>query len=141
MIVIKNTILPVAVLWEYREFKRDEVPAPMIPMIHGYTTDEITQYVNKHGLDPVELSVFKDRALLTDGNHRIVAARNLGYKNVPVVITVYFRDTREIFYEHTIKRFKMIDPSMASALKQIFPALPMPRDCDNEHVQIQQHRA
>lgn len=120
MIIIKNAVLPVDVLWEYREFKRDEVPAPRIPFIHNHTTEEITHYIDSHGIEPVELSVVRNCALLTDGNHRIVAARSLGYESVPVVITVYFQDISTVFYEHTIKRFRMIDTALGKELKRIF---------------------
>lgn len=123
MIIIKNTVLPVDILWAYREFKRDEVPAPRIPFLHNYTTEEITRYIGENGIEPIELSVVRDRALLTDGNHRIVAARSLGFSKVPVVITVYFQDVREIFYEHTIKRFRMIDTALEKELKRIFAGI------------------
>lgn len=120
MIIIQNTILPVDVLWEYREFKRDEIPAPHIPFVHNYTTEQITDYVSRNGLDAIELSIIKNEALITDGNHRIVAARNLGYENIPVVVTVYFGTGNDTFYQHTINRFKPIDRKLAFELKQLF---------------------
>jgi hypothetical protein len=119
MIIIQNTILPVEVLWDYREFKRDEVPSPIIPFIHSYSTEEITNHVRINGMDPVELSIIKDRALLTDGNHRIVAAKALGYSTIPVVITVFFGGSNEVFYEHTIDRFKSISQPLAEELKKL----------------------
>src|ERR1044072_1401119 len=80
-------MMPVDVLWEYREFKRDEVPAPMIPILQSNNVDEVTEYVKLNGLKPLELSVVNDRALLTDGNLRIVAAKRLGFQEVPVDVT------------------------------------------------------
>jgi hypothetical protein len=119
MIIIQNTVLPVDILWEYREFKRDEVPSPVIPFVHSYTIEEITTYVKQNGLDPVELSIIKDRALLTDGNHRIVAAKALGYATIPVVVTVYFGGSNDVFYEHTIDRFRTISQPLAEELKRL----------------------
>lgn len=116
----RSAILPLDVLWEYREFKRDEVPAPQIPFIHGHTIDQITQHVSVHGLDPVDLSIIKDRALLTDGNHRIIAARRLGLEQIPVKVTVHFGDGSETFYRYTLDRFKLITPALEYELKKIF---------------------
>ncbi len=82
--------MPIGLLWEYREFKRDEVPAPRIPFVNMYDVDEVTEHVRLHGLEPIELSIVGDKALLTDGNHRIAAAKRLGYEAVPVYVMVYF---------------------------------------------------
>lgn len=113
-------ILPVKVLWEYREFKRDELPAPRIPYIHGHSLDEIIQYVSVNGFEPVELSVVRNLALLTDGNHRIIAALRLGVEHIPVNITVYFGDGSDAFYDHTLNRFHPITTALEYELKKIF---------------------
>jgi hypothetical protein len=120
MKTVRHVMLPVKMLWEYREFKRDEVPAPRIPYIHDYNTDQITQYVSLHGMAPVELSIVKDRALLTDGNHRIVAARNLGYNHIPVKVVILFGDGSDTFYEQTLQRFKPIEKELEFELKKMF---------------------
>ena len=56
------------------------------------------------------LAVYKDKALLTDGNHRIVAASILNIPTVPVDVVFY--DTEDelqtAYYPHTIERFKQI---------------------------------
>jgi hypothetical protein len=114
------TKMPVSVLWDYREFKRDEVAAPVVPFLHGHSLEEIIDYVKEHGLDPVELSVVKDRALLTDGNHRLVAARRLGIEKIPVNVTVFFGDGADTFYDHTLERFKPIDGMLEVQLKRLF---------------------
>lgn len=111
-------MLPVDILWEYREFKRDEVSSPRIPFIHSYTIDEITLYVSLYGIDPVELSVISDRALLTDGNHRIVAARRLGYDHIPVIVTNFPGNGRQTFYEHTLERFRVITKELEAELNK-----------------------
>lgn len=120
---MRTTVLakmPLSVLWEYREFRRDEIPAPAIPFIHDHSLDQITDYVRSHGIEPVELSVVKDRALLTDGNHRVVAAKRLGVTEVPVKVTVFFGDGADTFYEHTLDRFKPITSALEVRLKFLF---------------------
>jgi hypothetical protein len=113
--------IPIAVLWEFREFNRDEVPAPRISFIKNYSVDSITEYINAQGkLDPLELSVVGDRALLTDGNHRIVAAQRLGYRVVPVNV-VMFGEGSESFRDHTVDRFKPFSRHLALWLKKIRP--------------------
>jgi hypothetical protein len=113
-------ILPVDVLWEYREFRRDEIPAPQVPFFLRYSVEEITEYVSVNGFEPIELSVIKNLALLTDGNHRIIAARRLGLNKILVKVTVFFGDGSETFYEHTLNRFKPIDAALEHELKKLF---------------------
>lgn len=120
MKTIRSAMMPVDVLWGYREFKRDEVPAPCVPYFQSHTVDEITDYVNIHGMEPLELSIIKDKALLTDGNHRIVAARRLGMCHIPVRVTVYFGAGRETFYDHTLDRFQPITKELELELKKLF---------------------
>ena len=108
MLTKRLVYLPVDLLWEYREFKRDEVPAPKVPFFNMFDVNEVTEHVRVHGLTPVELSVIGEKALLTDGNHRLVAAKRLGYDKIPVYITSYSNEGEEIFYTHTLDRFKQI---------------------------------
>lgn len=116
--------LPTAVLWEFREFKRDEVPAPRNSFVQTYSVDEVTNYVNGKGkIEPVELSVIGNRALLTDGNHRIVAAKRLGFKMIPVQLVVFFGKESHPFYEHTLNRFKPISRHLELWLKRAFLVL------------------
>jgi len=112
--------IPVNILWRYREFKRDETPAPRIAFFNMYDVDEVEEYVEANGLEPLELSIIKSKALLTDGNHRIVAARRLGYEEVMVKVTVYMCDGRDTFYDHTLDRFKEIDDELGAWLKNLF---------------------
>ena len=97
-------------LLNYREFNREEKPAPKIPFIQTYSVDEVTEWVQSNGIvKPLELSVWNDKALLTDGNHRIVSADRLKFEKISVKVTYY--ETEElvaVFYEHTIQRFKVI---------------------------------
>jgi hypothetical protein len=113
--------LPTAVLWEMREFKRDEVPAPKNSFVRVHTVEEVTNYVHATGkLEPVELSIIGDRALLTDGNHRIVAAERLGLRMIPVHLVVYFGEHSHPFYEHTLQKFEPISRHLELWLKKIF---------------------
>jgi hypothetical protein len=116
----KLAMMPTDILWEYREFKRDEVPAPAIPVIETHTVDEITEYVEYNGMEPLELSIINGRALLTDGNHRIVAARRLGIQQVAVNVTVFFNNGTDTFYQHTLDRFKVISKDLEMSLKDLF---------------------
>lgn len=120
MKTIRLALLPVDTLWEYREFKRDEIAAPCLPFIQNRTMEEIMNYVGKHGMEPVELSIIKDHALLTDGNHRIVVARRLGHELIPVNITVFIGDGSDYFHHCTLSRFQPIAKPLKLELKKIF---------------------
>ena len=112
--------IPVDVLWEFREFDRDEVPAPRSSFVRNYSIDTITEYVSLQGnVEPLELSVIGNRALLTDGNHRIVAAKRLGYKVVPVNVVVFFGEGADTFYNHTLDRFKPFSRHLELWLKKV----------------------
>jgi uncharacterized membrane protein (UPF0136 family) len=116
-------LLPTEVLWGFREFKRDEVATPKIYFVPTHNVDEIADYINEKGeVEPVELSVIGNRALLTDGNHRIVAAKRLGFKMIPVNVVVFFgaRESLYPFYNHTLKKFKPISQHLELWLKRIF---------------------
>jgi hypothetical protein len=113
--------LPTAVLWEFREFKSEKLPTSKIATIPISIVDEVMDHITTTGkIEPLELSVIGNRALLTDGNHRIVAAKRLGYKMVPVYLIVYFGDGPHPFYEHTLKRFKPISDYLELWLKRTF---------------------
>jgi hypothetical protein len=120
MKAVRSAMLPLKLLWDYREFKRDEFPAPLIPFVHMYNVEDVTAYVSRYGMDPVELSVIKDRALLTDGNHRIVAASRLGMERIPVTVVVYFNNGSETLYQHTLQRFLPINKELEAALRNMF---------------------
>lgn len=114
--------IPLEVLWEFREFKRDELAAPVISLMKNYSLDDVTSYINSKGKvePPLELSIIGNRALLTDGNHRIVAAKRLGYKTVPVNVTVFFGEGTDTFYSHTLNRFKPLSQHLELWLRRIF---------------------
>lgn len=120
MISKRQTQIPINLLWQYREFKRDETPAPRIPFVNMNSVEQSKEYILANGLDPLELSIIKCTALLTDGNHRIAAARELGYTMIPVEIVVHFGSGIETFYEHTLNRFIPIDKHLENILRSVF---------------------
>jgi len=104
-----NTQLLVNDLLYFREFDRIKEPAPKILYYPTYTIEEVVEWVKIHGITtPLEFSVFEDSALLTDGNHRILAASILNIDKVPVRISIFesMDELNTIFFEHTIKKFK-----------------------------------
>lgn len=120
MKAVRITGIEVDSLWGYREYKRDETPAPALPFLKRLTLEEITQYVSQHGFEPLELSVVKDKALLTEGNHRMVAARKLGVEIVPVKVTVFFGHEAQFFHQHTLDRFIPLSEALSHQIKELF---------------------
>lgn len=120
MIYKKLADIPIDILWYYREFKRDETPVPFLPFVETYSVEDVTRYIQQHGLTPLELTIIKNKALLTDGNHRIAAAKRLGYTTVPVEIIMHFGTGVNMFYEHTLNRFKPIDTELEKQLRKAF---------------------
>jgi hypothetical protein len=115
------TYIPIDLLWEYREFKRDEVKAPRVPFINSHNLDEVCVYIKQNGItEPLELSIVGEKALLTDGNHRIAAAKRLGYKDIPVYVMVFFSSGDKTFYKHTLDRFKPVNGDLELWLKKLF---------------------
>lgn len=120
METIRLTEIPIEMLWEYREHKLDEVhTAQFIAPVNTYEVDEIAAYINTHGIEPLQLSVVGTRALLTDGNHRIVAARQLGYTHVPVYVMAFPGDGKA-FIEETRKQFKPLSEEMTALLRDLY---------------------
>lgn len=114
--------LPVALLLTYREFDRVKNPAPRIPFVQYNTVESLINTIAAEGIkEPLELSVYKDTALLTDGNHRLPGYNQLGYSECPVKVVVYetLEDLNEVFYSHTINRMKKIGNSLNVELKNI----------------------
>lgn len=107
-----TTLMSVKELLAYREFNRVDKPAPQIPFCQQYTVAEVVGWLQSNDgniPEPLELSICDDKALLTDGNHRIAAAEIIGIKQVPVKVTYYTKESlSETFYPHTIERFKTI---------------------------------
>ena len=120
MIYKRLADITIDILWHYREFRRDETPVPHLPFVETHNVEEVTSYIHQHGITPLELTIIKNKALLTDGNHRIVAARRLGYTTVPVEIIMHFGSGVNMFYEHTLSRFKPINTELEKHLRKAF---------------------
>lgn len=107
-----NTQMLTSELLSYREFDRVEKPAPCIPFVQNYTVAEVAEWLKTaEVVEPLELSIFEDKALLTEGNHRIAAANILNIKSMMVKVR-FFESKEELeneFYGHTIGRFKTIN--------------------------------
>src|SRR5690606_17197503 len=88
--------------------------------IHYFGLERITDFINGSGVDSLELCIIHDKALLTDGNHRIVAARRLGHKVIPVNIRVLNGDGSDLLYPHTLSYFKLISHELKEMLMDIF---------------------
>lgn len=98
-------------LLNYREYDRVAKPAPCIPFVQGYTVEQVKEWMSTQPtIEPLELCIYGDKALLTDGNHRIAAAHQLGIKTM--LVEVRFIDDepelKSILYDQTISRFKPI---------------------------------
>lgn len=105
-----KTLMNTSELMDYREFDREAKPAPLIPFVQTYNVDEVTNYFTANEMSELEVSIIGNKALLTDGNHRIVAAMRLKMATVPVAVT-YFESEEElktVFYPQTIARFKEV---------------------------------
>lgn len=64
----------------------------------SHMVDDVADFIQiQSRIEPLELSVIGNRALLTDGNHRIVTAKRLGYTTVPVTIIVFFGEGKDTF--------------------------------------------
>lgn len=122
--VKQTTSLPVTLLLNYREFDRVAEPAPYIgfPGVEYYTVDSLTEKVKAEGIkSAVELIVYNGKALLVEGNHRVVTYSRLSYSECPVTITYYNseEDLKNAFYSHTIARMKKMGASMKAELLNI----------------------
>lgn len=101
-----------SILKRYREFDREKQPSPFV-MFQTKSYD-LEQSILKEGiLSPVELVVLGNKALLTEGNNRLMIAIRNGIKDIPCEVRV---TSREFLNEHQISRFKLINKRL---LKEI----------------------
>jgi hypothetical protein len=104
--------MSVAELMQYREFDRETEPAPFC---FGMTRslEDVTKWLMNGGEvtidNPIELSVYRHMALLTDGNHRVLSLHKMNVQTVWVRVTYYkWEELTKAFYNFTLKRFKTI---------------------------------
>lgn len=112
--------IPIDIIWQYRELKQDGVPVSNDAFIgvNRYDVVEVADYIRHFGIEPVELCIIGATALLTDGNHRIAAAKYLGYETVPVVIKVLIGNGN--FSDLRLTRFIPINEELEAFLKKVF---------------------
>jgi len=74
-------------LIKYREFDRKANPRPSVLGLVKSSYSELTEEIKINGItEPLELWVYRDRALLVEGNHRLAIAIDLGIEDLPVTI-------------------------------------------------------
>lgn len=81
--VIYFEYVPIEELLPFREFDRE------VDTKWGDPEDlnKLTQEIKVNGItEPVQIEVYKDKALIVEGNHRIAAAKRLGIKWIPTYI-------------------------------------------------------
>jgi hypothetical protein len=108
-----TTIMKVSELMRYREFDRELNPAPVLLGFKTYSVDEVTEWLKEQdilSITPLQLCVVDDSALLTDGNHRLLAAHKLGKEFIPVSVRyIESKDKfQKMYSECTVNRLKQI---------------------------------
>jgi len=78
--------------------------------------------------EPVVLTVFKDKkAVITEGNHRVAAAKQLGIANVPVRVEFSNKKSTETGYKETAKQLpETMDFEVKSDMNKKYPDHPAP---------------
>lgn len=79
--------IPVKQLYKYKAFDREK---EYNQGINDDTLKKLLPDVMKNGMiDPVRFEMYNDKGLMTEGNHRLVIAKWLGLKYLPVdVVTL-----------------------------------------------------
>jgi hypothetical protein len=75
-------LVPIEVIKQYMEYPNRNIPS------------ELIESIRKNGImEPLTITYYKmhKTALLTEGNHRVIAAERAGYKSVPVRVIRYER--------------------------------------------------
>jgi hypothetical protein len=76
-------LVPISTLEKYKEFDREGKDSIDDP---GYL-DELTDDIKQNGVqEPLHITHENGRGVLTEGNHRLVAAKRLGMTHLPVVV-------------------------------------------------------
>ncbi len=109
-----TTLMKVSELMAYREFDRELIPAPEMLGFKTYSVSEVTEWLKTQdvmSMTPLQLCVVDDSALLTDGNHRLLAASKLGIDLVPVSVRyIESKDKfKKMYSECTVNRLKTIN--------------------------------
>ena len=95
-------------LWKFREHDREDPNQQINAMIYSSenTINEIEADLKAGGKikENVELAVYKGKALLIQGNHRIVAAKRAGLDDIPTTIAFIGEKSRFLKLLHKFKK-------------------------------------
>lgn len=116
METIRLAEIPVEVLWDYTESKRDDMTAAST-VIGTVNTSEVYELP---GYTTPQLSIVGTNALLTGDNNLIKKALQSGCKYVRVNVSVFLGDGKNLFFNGMLNRFRPINNDLAFQLKKIF---------------------
>ncbi len=90
-------------LGRYQDFLENFVP--LSPVVKD-KVERMKKLMIEEDLPPVELYVIKDKYYVVDGNHRVAAAKALGFKTIPAYVTEYLppadREEHILLYERSM---------------------------------------
>jgi len=111
--------IPLEEIEKYKEFDRE-----VTIRFNKSELDDLTEYIGKNGItSPITLQVYNGYGLITEGNHRIAAAKRLGIKNIPTRIIQRNRPFKGTIYESKVVKLpRKID---SSELKVFYPEVPL----------------
>jgi ParB-like chromosome segregation protein Spo0J len=76
-----------SILIRYREYDRTVEKVPQIWGLYVTDYDKLKESIKINGItNPLELIVYKNKALLSNGNNRLAIALELGMNSVPVIV-------------------------------------------------------
>ena len=73
-------------LGRYQDFLQNFLP--LSPVVKD-KVERMKKLIIEEDLPPVELYKIKDRYYVVDGNHRVAAAKAMGFKSIPAYVTEY----------------------------------------------------
>lgn len=118
--VKKTTKIPVGLLLNYREFDRVAKPAPQLPFVKQHTVKEHMDYIKEgNKIEPIELGVVDNMAVVFEGNHRTAAFYLLYGEDCMVEVEIsYFDDIESADLTwHAKEMLKTIDIKLKKYLK------------------------
>ena len=84
------THLNVEWLWDYKEFDRIKKPFLGALFLPGTNMKELEESIPRgfehRPDDPVTLTIYKGKALLTEGNHRVGICKKMRIQSIPVKV-------------------------------------------------------
>ena len=90
--------VPLYEIEKYKEFDRE-----VTIKFDKSELDDLTKEISKNGITtPIILEIYNGYGLITEGNHRIAAAKRLGIKNIPTRIVKRNRPFAGTIYENKV---------------------------------------